>query len=151
MFSLLKQALATKLNLRARSLTRSPPRRFWSELVFFGTLKLPHVLELQTVKSRVSIERDIPYSRFAYHADDRDLGQTITLIGEIRETAIDQAPYVIGSRISSGKRVHISNRNCNTQVNPGVAGIRSQTMALEWPSRLAVPPMLYCLERVSSD
>jgi hypothetical protein len=91
MFSLLKQVLATKLNLRARSLTRSPPRRFWSELVFFGTLKLPHVLELQTVKSRVSIERDIPYSRVAYHADDRDIGQTITLIGEIRETAIDQA------------------------------------------------------------
>jgi hypothetical protein len=60
-------------------------------MIFFGTLKLPHVLELQTVKSRVSIERDIPCSRVAYHADDRDLGQTITLIGEIRETAIDQA------------------------------------------------------------
>ena len=57
----------------------------------FGTHVLPHVLQVQAVKARSTIERDVPYRSVAYRVDDRDLGHTFTVSGEIRETAIDEA------------------------------------------------------------
>ena len=55
----------------------------------FGGLPLTHVLDIQTTKSRIMIDRDLPYGSVAYRADDRDLGQSFILTGEIRETTID--------------------------------------------------------------
>ena len=64
-------------------------------MVTFGDYALPHVLDVQISKSRLTTERDIPYGSVAYREDDRDLGQSFIITGEIRETTIDDAYLAI--------------------------------------------------------
>ena len=60
-------------------------------MVTFWNLILPHVLDIQVTKTRLTLERDVPYRTVAYRSDDRDLGQTILIRGEIRESNIVMA------------------------------------------------------------
>jgi len=64
-------------------------------MVRFGNYQLPHVLDVQIQKSRVEIERVIPYRFVAYRSDQTTKGRTVALSGEIRVDAISEAAFWI--------------------------------------------------------
>jgi hypothetical protein len=61
----------------------------------FGSYVLPHVLNVQITETRKEIERPVPLRNIAYRVDQADLGQTVRVSGEIRETTIDGAHAVM--------------------------------------------------------
>lgn len=64
-------------------------------MVRFGNYELPHVLDAQVQKTRVEIERAIPYRSVAYRADQTTKGRTVTVNGEIRTDSISEAAFWI--------------------------------------------------------
>jgi hypothetical protein len=64
-------------------------------MVVFGTCKLPHALEAQIEKSRVEIERSVPYSGVAYRTDQTTRGRSVKVASEIRATTIGEAALKI--------------------------------------------------------
>jgi len=71
-------------------------RKGWIRiLVMFGSYVLPHVLNVQITETRKEIERPVPLRNIAYRVDQADLGQTVRVSGEIRETTIDGAHAVM--------------------------------------------------------
>lgn len=64
-------------------------------MVRFGNYALPHVLQAQIQKSRVEIERTVPYRDVAYRSGQTTKGRTVTLSGEIRVATISGAAFWI--------------------------------------------------------
>jgi hypothetical protein len=60
-------------------------------LVTFGDVSLSNVLSIQITNAHEEIERVVPGRTISYRADKAQLGRTIKLDGEIRETTIDAA------------------------------------------------------------
>jgi CHAD domain-containing protein len=58
-------------------------------MVTFGGTSLPNVLSVQITDAHDEIERVVPYRTTAYHADKAQLGRTVQVSGEIRETTLD--------------------------------------------------------------
>ena len=58
-------------------------------MVTFGGVALPHVLNIQITSAHAEIERLVPMRTIAYHVDKADLGRTVRIDGEIRETDTD--------------------------------------------------------------
>lgn len=55
----------------------------------------PHVLKVQTQHQRLEIDRLLPYRDVAYRGDRADLGLTVTLTAEIRESTRSNAALKI--------------------------------------------------------
>jgi hypothetical protein len=53
------------------------------------TYTLPHVLEIQITSAHEEIERPVPMRTIPYRADKAELGRTVRISGEIRETNLD--------------------------------------------------------------
>jgi len=53
------------------------------------TYTLPHVLEIQITSAHEEIERPVPMRTIAYRVDKAELGRTVRVSGEIRETNLD--------------------------------------------------------------
>lgn len=64
-------------------------------MVRFGNYALPHVLDAQIQKSRVEIERSVPYRAVAYRADQTTRGQTVKVSGEIRADSMSEVAFWI--------------------------------------------------------
>jgi hypothetical protein len=60
-----------------------------------GNYELPHVLDAEIRKSRIEIERTVPYRDVAYRSDQTTKGRTVTVSGEIRVTTISEAAFWI--------------------------------------------------------
>ena len=58
-------------------------------MVKFGSFNFPHVLDIQMTSAHEEIERVIPMADVSYRADRAELGRTVRLTGEIRETDTD--------------------------------------------------------------
>jgi hypothetical protein len=58
-------------------------------MVTFGGVSLPHVLNIQITSAHEEIERPVPMRTIAYRIDKAELGRTVKLDGEIRETDTD--------------------------------------------------------------
>jgi hypothetical protein len=119
-------------------------------MVLFGQFTLPHVLDIQTTKTRMITDRDIPYAPVAYRADDRDLAQTITVKGEIRETEIDAAYLAIEKirRLNDGTALSLDLQDGTTPiVNSKLVDPAFSFAAGDWfPSRYRVPYSITFLE-----
>jgi hypothetical protein len=59
-------------------------------MVTFGGITLPNVLSVQITNAHKEIERAVPGRTIAHRMDAAELGRTIQISGEIRETSIDQ-------------------------------------------------------------
>jgi hypothetical protein len=58
-------------------------------MVTFGGVSLPHVLNIQITSAHEEIERPVPMRTIAYRVDKAELGRTVKVDGEIRETNTD--------------------------------------------------------------
>jgi hypothetical protein len=58
-------------------------------MVTFGGFAFPHVLDIQMTSAHEEIDRVIPMANVSYRADRAELGRTVKLAGEIRETNMD--------------------------------------------------------------
>jgi hypothetical protein len=61
----------------------------------FGGITFPHVLNIQITSAHEEIERPVPMRTIAYRANKAELGRTIKLDGEIRETNTDTVRVAI--------------------------------------------------------
>jgi hypothetical protein len=59
-------------------------------MVTFGGTVLPNVLNVQITNAHKEIDRAVPGRNIAHRMDAAQLGRTIRISGEIRETNIDQ-------------------------------------------------------------
>ena len=64
-------------------------------MVRFGNYELPHVLDAEIQKSRIEIERPVPYRDIAYRADQTTKGRTVTVSGEIRADSMSEVAFWI--------------------------------------------------------
>jgi hypothetical protein len=64
-------------------------------MVRYGNYELPHVLQAQIQKSRIEIERPVPYRDVAYRADQTTKGRTVTVSGEIRADSMSEVAFWI--------------------------------------------------------
>jgi hypothetical protein len=58
-------------------------------MVTFGGITFPHVLNIQITNAHEEIERPVPMRTIAYRVDKAELGRTVRIDGEIRETDTD--------------------------------------------------------------
>jgi len=58
-------------------------------MVTFDGFTFPHVLDIQMTSAHEEIDRVIPMANVSYRADRAELGRTVKLTGEIRETNMD--------------------------------------------------------------
>jgi len=61
----------------------------------FGGVTFPHVLNIQITSAHEEIERPVPMRTIAYRVDKAELGRTVRIDGEIRETNIDTVRITI--------------------------------------------------------
>jgi hypothetical protein len=64
-------------------------------MVTFGGLTFPHVLNIQITSAHAEIERSVPMRTIAYRANKAELGRTVKVDGEIRETNTDTVRVAI--------------------------------------------------------
>jgi hypothetical protein len=64
-------------------------------MVNFGGVTFPHVLNIQITSAHEEIERPVPMRTIAYRVDKAELGRTVKIDGEIRETNTDTVRITI--------------------------------------------------------
>ncbi len=64
-------------------------------MVLFGPVSFPHVLNIQNEKARVELSRIIPTRNVDYRVDASNLGRTVRVTGEIRDTTISGAAWTL--------------------------------------------------------
>ncbi len=64
-------------------------------MVLFGPFSFPHVLTVQNERARVELTRIIPTRKVDYRVDASDLGRTVRVVGEIRDTTISGAAWTL--------------------------------------------------------
>ncbi len=64
-------------------------------MVLFGPFSFPHVLTVQNERTRAQLTRIIPTRNVDYRVDASDLGRTVRVVGEIRDTTISGAAWTL--------------------------------------------------------